>query len=181
MSSPIRLLMAPRAAERRCRTSMQGSSWFRARSTPSSCPTIFLVRLTRSSFSLDKCDIGLDYPMGVWYQSPGPDNKARKGNTTWKFRLQNPDLRAVRASRTFTANEHSIGRWESVLPLAFVTAIKNRASGNPHQHKDPRPIILLEEALEFQPEHPRGCKRGAMFKFIIGNRKAVVPHASLYC
>src|SRR5579864_7240494 len=38
-----------------------------------------------------------------------------------------------------------------------------------------------EEALEFLPEHPRGCKRGAMFKFIIGNRKALVPHASLYC
>jgi len=79
INSPMRLLMAPRAAERRCSTSAQGSSWSRARPTASSCPTIFLVRVSKSSFSLDKCDILLDYPMGVWYQCPGPLFNGPKG------------------------------------------------------------------------------------------------------
>src|SRR6266853_4838338 len=71
MSSVIRLLMAPREAERRWRTSAQGSSSFRARKTLSSCPITFLVRLTRSNFSREVCDIFLDYPIGVWYQAQG--------------------------------------------------------------------------------------------------------------
>src|SRR5690242_18281674 len=70
----------------------------------------------------------------------GPQQQGRKEKRhTWKFRLQNPGLRAVRASRTFTANEHSIGRWESVLPLAPVTAARNGASGNPQISQRPRP------------------------------------------
>src|SRR5258707_15128070 len=64
----MRLLMAPRAAERRWRTSAQGSSSFRARRALSSWPMTFLVRLTRSNFSREECDILIVYPMGVWYQ-----------------------------------------------------------------------------------------------------------------
>ena len=48
--------------------SAQGSSSLSARKTLSSCPMTFLVRFTRSSFSLVVCDISFDYPMGVWYQ-----------------------------------------------------------------------------------------------------------------
>src|SRR5271169_295385 len=73
ISSPIRLLMAPRAAARRCSASAQGSSSLRARSTLSSWPMTFLVRVTRSSFSREVCDIWLVYPMGVWYQGFGPN------------------------------------------------------------------------------------------------------------
>jgi hypothetical protein len=68
ISSPMRLLIAPRAAARRCNASAQGSSSLSARSTLSSWPMTFLVRVTRSSFSREVCDIWLVYPMGVWYQ-----------------------------------------------------------------------------------------------------------------
>src|SRR5580704_5921219 len=67
----MRLLIAPRAAARRCSASAQGSSSLRARSTLSSWPITFLVRVTRSSFSREVCDIWLVYPMGVWYQGSG--------------------------------------------------------------------------------------------------------------
>src|SRR2546430_9814109 len=68
ISSAIRLLIAPRAAERRWRTSEQESSSLSARRALSSWPITFLVRLTRSSFSLEMCDIFLAYPIGVWFQ-----------------------------------------------------------------------------------------------------------------
>lgn len=55
MSSAISALTAPRAAARRCRTSAQCSSSFRPRRTLSNWPMIFLVRLTRSSFSRETC------------------------------------------------------------------------------------------------------------------------------
>src|SRR5580700_7613832 len=71
ISSPMRLLMAPRAAARRWSASAQGSSSLRARRTLSSWPMTFLVRVTRSSFSREVCDILLAYPRGVWYQG-GP-------------------------------------------------------------------------------------------------------------
>jgi hypothetical protein len=61
--------MAPRAAASRWSASAQGSSSLRARRTLSSWPMTFLVRVTRSSFSREVCDILLVYPRGVWYQS----------------------------------------------------------------------------------------------------------------
>src|ERR1700730_13101494 len=69
ISSPIRLLIAPRAAARRRRTSAHGSSSFNPRRTDSSWPITFLVLVVRSNFSLDVWDILLDYPIRVGYQS----------------------------------------------------------------------------------------------------------------
>ena len=60
--------MAPRVADSRCNTSAHGASSFSARRTDSNWPITFLVLFTRSNFSLDKCDIFVDYPVGVWYQ-----------------------------------------------------------------------------------------------------------------
>src|SRR5580704_4752413 len=71
INSPMRPLIAPRAAASRCSASAQGSSSLRARRTLSSWPMTFLVRVTRSSFSREVCDIPLAYPRGVWYQG-GP-------------------------------------------------------------------------------------------------------------
>jgi hypothetical protein len=53
----MRLLMAPRAAARRCSTSAHCSSSLRPRRTLSSWPMTFFVRVTRSSFSREVCDI----------------------------------------------------------------------------------------------------------------------------
>src|SRR5215469_6686083 len=77
MSSPMRLLMAPRAAARRCRTSAQWASSSRAWSTDSSWPTIFLVRVTRSRRSRRRCDIGLTTLWGY-----GIKNEGRKPSGT---------------------------------------------------------------------------------------------------
>src|ERR1700676_2934571 len=66
--SPMRLLIAPREAARRCSTSVHCSSSLRPRRTLSSWPMTFFVRVTRSSFSREVCDIVLVYPRGVWYQ-----------------------------------------------------------------------------------------------------------------
>src|SRR5579863_7136198 len=116
ISSPMRLLMAPRAAARRCSTSVQGSSWFKARSTASSCPTIFFVRVTRSSFSLDKWDIFLDYPMGVWYHRFRPQRKtAERKLHAWNFQCKNRNLRVLEPSRNSTAREHSTSHWIRVF------------------------------------------------------------------
>jgi hypothetical protein len=54
--------------------------------------------------------------MGVWYHGFSSLPKKPKGkHYAWKFRSKNQNLRAVRASRTFSANEHSISRCESVF------------------------------------------------------------------
>src|SRR5579863_7107609 len=71
MSSAMRLLMAPLAAASLCRTSAHCSSSLSARKMASSCPMIFLVRLTRSNFSREVCDIDVDYLVGVWYLTYG--------------------------------------------------------------------------------------------------------------
>src|SRR5712692_3222259 len=57
INSAIRLLMPPRTAERRWRIPAHDSSSLSARRTPSNWPMIFLLRFTRSSFSLEVCDI----------------------------------------------------------------------------------------------------------------------------
>src|ERR1700724_3422449 len=68
MSSPIKLLIAPRAAARRRRISEHCSSPFSPLRTDSNCPMTFFVRLTKSNFSLEVCDIFLDYPTRLGYQ-----------------------------------------------------------------------------------------------------------------
>ena len=68
INSPMRLLMAPRAAARRCRNLGAGLVLIEgAATTASSCPTIFLVRVSPGpAFSLDiNATFSLDYPMGV--------------------------------------------------------------------------------------------------------------------
>src|SRR6267143_2305605 len=95
ISSAMRLLMAPRAAERRCKTSAQGSSAWRARRALSSWPMIFLVRLTRSSFSHEVCDICLIYPIGVWYQ--GSRLGASAFNNSGKMGMRAPTASHCRA------------------------------------------------------------------------------------
>ena len=60
----------------------------------------------------------------------GPQHKGAKGRQyTWKFRFKNQNLRVRQASRTFTANEHSISRFESIFPLAPVNDIKSERVG----------------------------------------------------
>src|SRR5579884_3416331 len=60
----MRLLIAPLAAAKRCKTSAHWSFSFSARSTLSSWPMTFLVLLTKSNFSRDRCDMALDLPYG---------------------------------------------------------------------------------------------------------------------
>src|ERR1700732_5582465 len=81
ISSPIKLLMAPRAAARRRRTSAHGSSSFSPLRTDSSWPMTFLVRVVRSSFSLDVWDISLDYPIRVGYHGLCLPHWGRVGDT----------------------------------------------------------------------------------------------------
>jgi hypothetical protein len=52
----------------------------RARSTLSSWPMTFLVRVTRSSFSREVWDILLAYPRGVWYQRETRDRNGIQHN-----------------------------------------------------------------------------------------------------
>src|SRR5208282_2165010 len=69
ISSAIRAFSEPRAAARRWRISAQWASSSMARRADSNWPISFLVRETRSSFSLVRCGILVDYPRGVWYQN----------------------------------------------------------------------------------------------------------------
>src|SRR6202011_1172532 len=102
MSSPIRLLMAPRAAARRRRTSEHCSSSFSPLRTDSSCPMTFLVRFTKSNFSREVCDILLDYPIRVRYQVLGLPQWGRVGADNakyiWKYSHKNLNLQAVEIS-----------------------------------------------------------------------------------
>src|SRR5260370_28449591 len=63
ISSAIRLLMAPRAAERRWRTSAQGSSSFRARRTLSSWPMKDPELLSQDDLKSLTVDADIDGPL----------------------------------------------------------------------------------------------------------------------
>src|SRR5689334_2580565 len=108
----MRELIAPRAAERRWRASAHGSSSLSARRTLSSWPITFLVRLTRSSFSREVCDILLAYPMGVWYQHHWPVSKGCENNRT-KGYGSSRTAGAVFIARSSSAEGGRLNLWSS--------------------------------------------------------------------
>ena len=109
MSSAMRLLMAPLAPAKRWRTSAHDSSSVSARRTDSSWPMTFLVRVTKSNFSREVCDILLDYLGGVCYQTQGPYSRAP--TIIWKPSFKNQSLRVDVASRGPTKSGRKIRRF----------------------------------------------------------------------
>src|SRR5580692_941286 len=134
ISSPMRLLMAPRAAARRCSTSAHRSSSLSPRRALSSWPMTFLVRVTRSSFSREVCDIFVVYPNGVWYQATaaktttklsGEKGPAGKNSVPGGERSSPEDVRQCRKEQVLLTHDTGMLNIVYKIGLACLTTSSN--------------------------------------------------------